>query len=284
LLVAIACSLLVHELVAAFLPALEPAVAPESPRTFHVTIARIERKPLPTPSPTPKPTPRPTPHMVMPTKIVASTPVPSPVPLTEGKSAHKEPIKRHGAARPKPPHVRETKPIWDIIPMGAQGAGAQRGSGAGSLSERNGTGTGTGAQGNGEGGGAAPCGAVDFSASGSAQYNASTGFYERSNVIAIVHNADGTEQRVALDWTWRYKNEADDPFDPGSTAPMYFQFPPKNQRASEPAIVQYIMKYSTPAGTSTLQGDSGPVPQCPNIPPPPQREPAPTPAATGGPQ
>jgi hypothetical protein len=215
--------------------------------------------------------------------VIASTPVPIPVVLPEGKAAKVEPVKHLGAARPKPPRIRETKPIWDTIPMGAQGAGAQRGLGAGSLSERNGTGTGTGAQGNGEGGGAAPCGAVDFSAIGPAQYNESTGFYERSNVVAIVHFADGTSQRITLDWTWRYKNEADDPFDPTSNAPMYFQFPPKDRRASEPPLVQYIMKYSTPNGTSTLQGDSGPVPQCPNIPPPPERAPVQTPAPVSSP-
>jgi hypothetical protein len=286
LLVAIACSLAIHEIVAWFITPIAPSTTPEPERPFHVTVARIERKPLPTPSPTPKPTPRPTPRVVMPSKIVASTPVPSPVPLTEGKAAHKEPIKHHGAARPKPPHVRETKPIWDIVPMGAQGAGAQRGSGAGSLSQRSGTGTGTGAQGNGEGGGSAPCGAVDFSASGPAQLNPSTGYYERNNVVAIVHLADGTEQRVALDWTWRYRNEADDPFNPGSSAPMYFQFPPKNLRPGEPETVQYIMRYSAPNGTSILKGDVEPVPECPNIPPPPQRAPAPesTPGATGEPQ
>jgi hypothetical protein len=182
------------------------------------------------------------------------------VPQPEGKSAHKEAIKHLGASRPKPPHVRETKPIWDI-PMGAQGAGAGRGSGAGSLG--NGTnGTGTGNAGNGAGGGGAPCGAVDFIAQGELRYNPETHLYDRDNVKAIVHYADGSSRTIDLDWTWHFKSRMDDPFS-NVSAPMYFQYPPSAQRASEPDTVQYIMKHSNDFGGTELNGN------CPNIPPPP---------------
>jgi hypothetical protein len=261
-----------HEVVAGLLPGLTPATTQETERVERVSIVRIEKR-LPTPTPSPSPTPAATPHAVAVARAVA--PVLTPVPLPQGKSARVEPVKHLGAARPKPPRVHESKPIWDV-PTGAQGAGAQKGAGAGSLASTNGAGSGTGAQGNGEGGGGAPCGAVDFSVVGPAHYDPATGYYERNNVVAIVHFADGTAQRVALDWTWRYKTEADDPFNPAYDAPMFFQFPPAGKRASEPALVQYIMKYSTGFGTTKLNAD------CPNIPPAPSRNgepvtPTPTP-------
>lgn len=207
--------------------------------------------PKPTPRPTPKPTPTPPPPHVL-----RVTPV---VPLPQGKAAHKEAIKHLGAPRPKPPKLRHTKPIWDYYPMGGHGAGAGKGAGAGSLG--NGTnGTGTGTSGNGAGGGA-PCGAVDFTASGEPTYNPDTGMYERSNVKAIVHYQDGSSQTIDLDWTWHFRSRLDDPW-VNSRAPMLFQFPPASQRASEPDAVQYIMQYSRASGTTKLKED------CPNIPPP----------------
>ncbi len=223
----------------------------------HVTIAKIEHRPLPTPTPTPTPPPR---HVVTRAQIV---PVPSKshvvVPAPAGKSAHKEAIKHMGAARPKPPHIH-AKPIWDTVPTGGQGAGAGIRSGAGSVGN-GGNGTGAGDQGTGAGGGGAPCGAVDFIAHGDAKFNPDTGFYERSNIDAIVHFEDGSSQTVPLDWTWRFKTEDLDPFH-NSDAPTFFQFPPAAQRASEPALVQYIMQHSSSRGSTTLRSD------CPNIPPP----------------
>ncbi len=227
----------------------------------NVTIARVVHRPLPTPSPTPKPKPKP--RIIAKAKIV---PVPSHahvvVPAPAGKSAHKEQIKRLGAARPKPPHLLHAKPIWDVaVPTGGQGAGAGTNSGAGSVGN-GGNGTGAGDEGNGAGGGGAPCGAVDFIAHGDARYNSATGFYERNNIEAIVHFDDGSSQQVPLDWTWRFKTEDLDPFH-NSDAPTFFQFPPKDQRASEPPLVQYIMQHSGSRGNTTLRSDN-----CPNIPPP----------------
>lgn len=227
----------------------------------HVTIARVQHRPKPTPTPTPTPAPTPRPRVVTHAKVV---PVPSKakvvVPAPEGKSAHKEQIKRMGAARPKPPHIH-AKPIWDMVPTGGQGAGAGKVAGAGSVGN-SGNGTGAGNEGNGAGGGGAPCGAVDFIAHGEAFYNPATGFYERSNIDAIVHFDDGSSQTVPLDWTWRFKSEDLDPFH-NSDAPTFFQFPPKDKRPNEPPLVQYIMQHSSARGSTTLRSDN-----CPNIPPP----------------
>lgn len=98
----------------------------------------------------------------------------------------------------------------------------------------------------------APCGVVDFEVTGSATYNASTDYYERNNVVAIVHYANGTTQSVPLDWPWRYKSERDDPFSPLSHVPMLFQFPPRSQRTSEPPAVQYLMAHTSASGMTTL--------------------------------
>ena len=224
----------------------------------RVDIIRVSTKP--TPTPTPEPTPTPPPHIVSVSKNNVVPTLAPVIPKPVGKSARKEAIKHAGSARPKPPKVHyHTIPIWDV-PTGGQGAGAGRVAGAGSLG--NGTsGTGTGNEGNGAGGGGAPCGAVDFFSPGDAMYDEATNTYDRNNVKAIVHYADGSSQTIDLDWTWHFKSEDQDPFR-NNSAPMLFQFPPPSQRASEPDPVQYIMRYSRETGTTKLHED------CPNIPPP----------------
>lgn len=262
-LVALACSIALHEIVAALIPAFLPSDV-QHEVVEHVTIARIQM--APTPSPTPRPTPKAPPHVVTVAKNNVTPTIAPVVPRPEGKAAHKEAIKREAAPRPKPPRVIHATPIWQTVPTGGQGAGAGAKSGAGSLGN-GASGTGTGNQGSGAGGGGGPCGAVDFMSKGDATYNPDTGMYERDNVQAIVHYADGTAQTVDLDWTWRFKSRSDDPFNIHANAPMYFQFPPKAQRADEPPAVQYIMRYSSRAG-HTLLNDT-----CPNIPAPPTPQP-----------
>lgn len=228
------------------MPSLAPQPSDVRETVEHVTIARVERKPSPKPTPTPHP---------LHTLVVAR-------PHAEGKAAHVETIKRMGAPRPKPPPVVHAKPIWDVaVATPGQGAGAGKGADAGSLG--NGTnGSGADDQGSGSGAGGAPCGAVDISAKGVAAFNSTTGFYERNNIVATVHYADGSSESVPLDWTWRFKSEDMDPF-ATPDAPMFFQFPPAAQRASEPPAVQWIMKNTKSYGGTNLND------RCPNIPPPP---------------
>ena len=235
-----------HEIVAALLPTLPtPSAAREV--VENVTIARVERKPTPRPTPTPPPR-----HTI----VIAQ-------PRAQGKAARAEVIKRMGPPRPKPPRIVHAKPIWDVaVATPGEGAGAGAGTDAGSPG--NGTsGTGAGDAGSGPGGGGAPCGAVDFIPKGEAIFNPATGFYERSNIVAVLHYADGTSDSVTLDWTWRFKSEDLDPFNPKSDAPMFFQFPPASQRANEPPQVQWIMKNTKSYGGTMLND------RCPNIPPPP---------------
>ena len=227
------------------MPSLMPGPSDTKEVVEHVTIARISK---PTPSPTPKPTPTP----VAPRQIALNN---------EGKQAMVSVIKRQGLNKPVPPKTVHTKPIWDILPSkSGAGAGAGLNNGAGSLGN-GGNGSGTGNEGNGSGVG--PCGAIDYNSQGDARYNPDTGMYERNNVIAFVHYPGRITHQVSLDWTWRYKSEADDPFTTNSSAKLYFQFPPVTQRANEPPDVQYIMRSSNAAGHVLLNDD--PV-QCPDIP------------------
>lgn len=249
ILVAIACAIALHEILAALIPPFSKAPPDGKEVIEHVTIAKVVK---PTPTPTPKPTPTP----IATPRVVARE--------NEGKQAVKMVIKRAGLDMVKPPKTIHTKPIWDYVPTKAgQGAGAGVKEGAGSLGT-GGQGTGTGNAGNGAGAGA--CGAVDIGATGLATFNPNTGMYERNNVYAIVHFADGTAQRVNLDWTWRYQTEEQDPFK-HVDLPLFFQFPPASQRAAEPPLVQYIMHNSNAQG-HTLLND-----QCPNIPAAPSPEP-----------
>ena len=247
-LLAIACSIALHEIVVVLIPPFLKAPPQTKEVVEHVTIAKLI---TPTPSPTPQPTPKATPRVIS-------------LNVNEGKQAIKEPIKRAGLNKVVPPKTIHTKPIWDIVPIKAgQGAGAGNNTGAGSLGT-GGSGTGAGNEGNGSGAG--PCGAVDIGAKGVAVYNSATGMYERNNVYATVWLSDGSAQRVDFDWTWHYRSEDVDPFK-HDELPMLFQFPPAAQRASEPQLVQYIMRNTTATG-HTLLND-----QCPNIPAAPTPQP-----------
>ena len=240
--IAFACAVALHEIAVAFIPRQRPIENQEEPLVAHVTIVRIVRTPMPAPTPTPTPQP-----------ILAASQT------TAGGHARVEPIKHAGAKRPTPPKVVFATPEAPI-PTGGQGAGAANGADAGSLSDANGNGAGNAAGGTGNG--AAICGAVDFESTGIAKYDPQSGEYERSNIVATVYYADGSSARIPLDWIWYYKSEANDPF-ASSEVPLLFQFPPKEQRASEPAVVQYIMAHTTADGRTRLND------RCPDIPPPP---------------
>ncbi|HEX8805910.1 MAG TPA: hypothetical protein VF741_03130 [Candidatus Aquilonibacter sp.] len=240
--IAFICAFVLHALAVALIPKQSAVDAPREAIIARVTVAHIMR------SPTPRPSPSPTPR-----SVIAQAVIPA------GTHARVERIKRVGEKRPTPPKVVYATPDASIPTDGA-GAGAQHGSDAGSLSTQNGNGSGTGNAGSGNGD-AAPCGAVDFEAIGEAQYDASTGYYQRK-IIATVYYADGSSEKIPLNWPWQYKSEADDPFS-SDTPYVPFQFPPPDQRASEPPAIQYIIAHTRPNGTTLLND------KCPNIPPPP---------------
>jgi hypothetical protein len=241
--IAAASALVLHAIGLSLIPRQRVVEAPQEAIVARVTLARIAHTPTPRPSPTPIPPPH---------KVVATLPA--------GAHARVERIKHIGARRPTPPKIVYATPVA-ALPTGGQGAGAQNGAGAGSLSATNGTGNGIGDAGAGNGSGATLCGAVDFESIGEAKYNPETGYYERK-ITATVYYADGTAERIPLDWPFRYKSEADDPFS-SDAAYVAFQFPPDDQRASEPPAIQYIIAHTRPNGTTVLSD------KCPNIPPAP---------------
>jgi hypothetical protein len=240
--IAAALALVLHAIGLWLIPPQRAVEAPQEAIVARVTLAHIVRTPTPRPSPTPTPPPH---------RVLAALP--------SGVHARVERIKHAGARRPTPPKVVYATPDA-AIPTGAQAAGAQNGAGAGSVSTVNGNGNGAGNAGTGLGnGGAYPCGAIDFESTGVAALDDATGYYERSNIVATVYFSDGSYQKTTLDWTWHYKSEDQDPF-LNDAAPMLFQFPPTAQRASEPAIVQYIIAHTYVNGRAEL------IENCPNIP------------------
>jgi hypothetical protein len=239
--IAFACSIAFHEVVAALIP--RPATQPPERETVtNVTIARVERRVVPTPHPTPTPPPV---HVIVHAAVAS------------GVHAHVERIKHVGARRPTPPKSHLATPDVVPVPTGGSGAGSQNGANAGSTSSQEGSGNGTGSFGNGNG--AKLCGAVDFQSNGTATYDPTTDTYDRTNVVATVYYADGTSENIALDWAWRWKTEDDDPFN-NEQVPMLFQFPPPDKVAAEPPVVRYIIAHTTRAGETVLSD------RCPNIP------------------
>ena len=72
-----------------------------------------------------------------------------------------------------------------------------------------------------------------------------------------VHFPDGHAESEILDYPWYYSGEAANPWsqrnreDP--TFPTTFQEPPAARRASEPAIVQYVIEHTDAAGYTLLK-------------------------------
>ena len=263
MLIAFAASIALHEIFAGFVRPFASNV-PETKETVeHVEIARIERRPPATPTPRPPVHVR---HVINPSHVIAPVQVKAIAQTTNGKSAHRERIKRAGAARPKPPRVSHAKPIWDL-PTGAQGAGAGRVAGAGSFGN-GGNGTGAGTSGNGSGAaGDEPCGFVDFAATPEDMKRYPDG--STSSVVKMtVHYADHSSESITLDYPWHYPNEKSNPFSPRNMdnpdMPATFQSPPPDKLPSEPQLVQYVVQHSSPQGLTTLKDcpwmDQSPAP------------------------
>lgn len=221
----------------------------QTPPIEKVTIAkltRIEHRATPKPKPTPKP--------IVHTKVIAHTQV-QPHKVSPAAPAEKQPVKRVSSARPVVRTKHHSKPV-EHVPMGGHGAGTSKTAQAitGSIGT-GGTGTGESGEGAGSGGAAAahePCGEVDFAPSGNPTTDTRTGrIWEY--VALIVHFPDGSEQSLDLDYPFYYPSEAADPFIKGhEDVPATFQFPPANQAGSEPPLVQYVIKHTTPDGYTTL--------------------------------
>lgn len=230
------------------------------PRTPQETITiakitRIEHRPTPTPKPKPNPTPRPIVHA----KKIAETHV-KPHIVNPGNPSQQQHIKRIAQAAPVVHTQYHSKPVQHVV-MGAQGAGTSKKAKA--LSGGIGTGgTGTGESGTGAGSGGAPaahepCGYVEFEPNDNPIVDKSTGrIWE--HIAMKVHFPDNSEQSVDLDYTWYYPSKNADPFMPeNKNVPATFQFPPANQRANEPELVQYVIDHTDQLGYTKLHDCPG---------------------------
>lgn len=255
-LVAFALAIAVHETIAGLVPWQQHTIpaTPKETLTF-AKVVRIEHRPKPTPRPKPKPTPQPVVHA----KVIAETHV-KPRIVNPGSPSQHQHIKRIASARPLVHTQYHSKPTIHV-PTGGQGAGTSKtakpltgGVGPG--------GTGTGESGTGIGTGGAPaahepCGYVDFRPNDNPTVDKPTGRVWE-HITMTVHFPDGSDQAVDLDYAWYFANDAQDPWseynekrDPNY--PVTFQFPPDNQRANEPPVVQYVMTHTTPDGFTTLR-------------------------------
>lgn len=238
-----------HEILAGLIPAHVSRHPAPREIVSNVTIGHIAVRPTPTPSP------RPRPRIVSHTRTIAP-PEKRAVPrTTSARAAPKQTVHRPAAAPPKPPTFTHAKPRR-AIPAGGQGAGAGDRSGAGSLGAGNATGNGAGGNGNGAAAGNEPCGFVEFSDPHGSRFDPNTrGFWV--DIRMTVHFPDGAADSLVLDYPWYYPNEASNPWsdrnlqDPNF--PTTFQAPPPDKRASEPAIVQYVISHTRAGGYTLLK-------------------------------
>ncbi|MFN2449153.1 MAG: hypothetical protein ABR508_05080 [Candidatus Baltobacteraceae bacterium] len=253
LVLGLAVALALHEILAALVP-LHRATIRETPiETITIAkIIKIEHRVKPTPKPTPRPSP--TPQPVVHTKVIAETHTPTPIvnPAAPSQNHH---VRRIASARPLVHTRYHSKPANIHVPTGGHGAGTSANAKAntGGIGP-GGNGTGVNGEGNGTGGAPAahePCGFVEFLQTEEATVDTSTGrIWE--HIMVRVHFPDGTDQTQPLDYEWYYSSKAQDPF-MQETKEAVFQFPPADQRANEPPLVQYVMEHSTGDGITRLK-------------------------------
>lgn len=214
----------------------------------------IQHKPKPTPKPTPTPRPKAKPITITKPNPIRATPHPAtPAPAARAGLAKSMPKTRYHAKRA----------VQHIAVAAHNGAGAgtgTHGTGRGSVGTT-GNGTSTGGIGRGTGGYAAgdePCGFVEFTNINTPKYS-NGAFYQ--DIRMTVHYGDGTTQAYNLDYQFYYPSEAAFPWSDQNIKnqdyPVNFQFPPADKRASEPPVVQYVMRHSTPDGVTTLKDCKG---------------------------
>jgi hypothetical protein len=245
LVVALALSVALHEVLAGVV---RPYAAPPEPAREsirRITIAR--RTPPARPTPAPKP-PSPPPPTISPVHAIAAP------------AARREAIHRNGAPRAAAPAPLEAPavpapvvaaPVVATVAGGApdSGAGAGAGDAAGAGSPGDG-GNGTGSGGN------EPCGAVIFSNPHGSRYDAAThGFFV--DIRMSVRFPDGHAESSILDYPFYYPSEAADPWsdrnrtNPG--VPTLMQRPPAEKAAGEPPLVRYVLQHTAADGFTLLR-------------------------------
>jgi len=260
LLLALAFSIALHEIVAAVWPRAQTRRAEEPVVTQ--TIALTHRPP-PTPAPTPRPTPVPTPPpTAKKTPAPRYTLAPKIVVRAPAAKAAATPRATHGgAAAPKhvthvipPPRIRRSAVAPSQIAgthsgeqTGGTGTGAGAGEGTGGLGGT-GSGTGTSSTGNGGDTNSAPCGII-YILPGELRYRPD-GTVEQ-HVLAKVILRDGTVEVGKFPYPFIYPGDAANPFrhDAGlsKSGGIPVQIPPPDEDVSAmPPPVQVVLKHTNP--------------------------------------
>lgn len=244
LLIALAISIALHEIVAGLVPANSWRTSANREVIVRASVTRIAVRVRPTPPP-----PKPRPHRIVPSPIAAPIKLRL-VKSLQGRSAHQTAAQSHRALRLA--RSGSDRPVWNVAASGPKD-GAVVAAGLGS-----GAGSGAGIQGNGTGAasGDEPCGFVEFSDPHGSQFDRHTGGFW-VDIRMSVHFADGSSQSLLLDYPWYYPNEAANPWsdqnlhDPNF--PTRFQLPPSAKTSGEPELVRYVMHHSTPDGMTLLK-------------------------------
>jgi hypothetical protein len=248
LILAVAISIALHEVVAGLIPpGLTHGPASDEVVT-HAAIVRVAIRKVPTPAPSRQPT-----RLAKQRKMVIANARASRsrVPNRTVRRV----ASRTSTAGARPVQSPASKPVWDTV-SARTNAGTRLASagGTGNASDS------AGSAGNGADAGATsgeqPCGFVTFSDPHGSSYDArSRGFWV--DIRMSVRFADGTAQSLILDYPWYYSSEAANPWsdqnlrDPNF--PTRFQQPPQRKAVDEPPLVQYVMAHSTADGLTLLR-------------------------------
>jgi hypothetical protein len=255
LLLAIACSVAIHEIVigaGGFLRMQRESDPRESVDPTRVVLE------IRTPSPTAAPTVAPSPKVALVQSVAAPRATLLAVHTGGSKGAPKLEVHTQ-----KVVHHKESLPIWwaamhaskTVASTGAgteptPGPGASSGTGTGTgAGSENGPGGGTGGNGSGVANATAPCGSPVFYRI-HAQYNRQDGSFDDTIRVQLTLGSGQTLDGV-FPYAWHYASEADDPFsqkgsdDDGVMAKLP---PPGLDRSKEPLAVRLTLAKTLPDG------------------------------------
>jgi hypothetical protein len=255
LIVALACSIALHEIVFGFLHARPRHNALEHPQPAEIIVIATPR-----PTPKPRPTPVHTPPPPTPPPNVTPPPHVTPMPIRQIAAAAKgEHAKARGGGmrHALSVHKSAARPA-STVAVGAgtgtnvgEGSGIEPGEGGGEA----GNGQGNSGNGNGAVNADTPCGEVDFLPHGAPVYRNGTA----SEIItATVKFGDGHSQDVRFPYPWVYPDgEKNDPWsstnlkNPDLVVPLQLP-PPGLDTSSWDPLILYILKHTNASGFTDL--------------------------------
>jgi hypothetical protein len=258
--IAFALALALHEIVAGFWPHGAPDPKPEA--TVLAEIVTIVKRPRATPTPRATPRTTPAPHYTLAPKYEVRAPAAKAAATPHAAIGGAAARKHLAIIKPKPIPPQEAPPVSLAMGthLGKQNGGTGSGSGAGNgTSGLGGTGSGTGSSGNGNGGdtNSAPCGDV-YLLPGRTDYRPDGTVLQ--HVYAKVILRDGDVELGTFPYPFVYAAEKlnpfahDDQLRPDKGVPVQMP-PPGSDVSTMPAMVQFVLKFTSPATGLTILPD-----------------------------